>query len=392
MTSGNGADDTPVRLSYTMSIIKFVNGLLDPCQQSTYAMSLHRLAESIDLPSFFVELRHIGTHERLPSLEMLRWSAKKALEWLEVNYWTEVKKSSGKFRAEYGIETDDDSVHVIRRIRCDLDIVREVRLEDPNKIYSHSDTSNSGRKYWYAMDRLTSFVSYDADLLANVMIFQPDGMIVRSKAPNDQKMRSIIYLYRPVLQSLGPEFCMVLFRKLIQFVSSTVFLEASKSANFDLVLAKNDTRFLLPRCKGEVKQAQKWLEYIATKGNILFGSVGFVNETTVPLITQSIGLHNNEHSIALLKFFLQLNEEYLRQIQMTEKVSKVLQTMEKFSLPDTVGLPTKIPKKKLGKDTAVESSVPAHMKRKFDESSTVCLFETYDNWKPVPFGRLNTNK
>lgn len=83
-------DKLSVKLSYTMSLIRFVNGILDPTQQSQFAIPLHTLAKRIGLPSWFVDLRHWGTHEReLPSLEMLRITAKDALVWLWDHYWND---------------------------------------------------------------------------------------------------------------------------------------------------------------------------------------------------------------------------------------------------------------------------------------------------------------
>lgn len=86
--SEGSSDVLTVRLSYTMALIRFVNGLLDPTQQSQFAIPLHTLAKKVGLSSWFVDLRHWGTHEReLPSLDMLRNAAKEALEWLWNNYW-----------------------------------------------------------------------------------------------------------------------------------------------------------------------------------------------------------------------------------------------------------------------------------------------------------------
>lgn len=81
-------DHMNVRLTYTMALIRFVNGILDPNQKSQFAVPLHTIARNVGLSSWFVELRHWGTHEReLPSLSMLRLSTKEALKWLWQNYW-----------------------------------------------------------------------------------------------------------------------------------------------------------------------------------------------------------------------------------------------------------------------------------------------------------------
>ncbi|SMN19328.1 similar to Saccharomyces cerevisiae YKR063C LAS1 Essential nuclear protein possibly involved in bud formation and morphogenesis [Maudiozyma saulgeensis] len=79
-----------IRMAYTMALIRFVNGILDPNQQAQYAIPLHRLAQNVGLGSSFVELRHWGTHERdLPSIEMLRITTKEALTWLWDHYWND---------------------------------------------------------------------------------------------------------------------------------------------------------------------------------------------------------------------------------------------------------------------------------------------------------------
>ncbi|AMD22484.1 HHL286Wp [Eremothecium sinecaudum] len=84
----NSAPVDAVKLSYTLALIRFVNGMLDPTQQSQFAIPLHTLAELNGLPSWFVELRHAGTHERdMISLEMLRMGCKEALDWLWEHYW-----------------------------------------------------------------------------------------------------------------------------------------------------------------------------------------------------------------------------------------------------------------------------------------------------------------
>ena len=65
-----------VRQSYAAAIIRFVNGLVDPLQLSTYARPIASIAAQIGLPQRLVELRHAATHEELPSLDVLRDSAR----------------------------------------------------------------------------------------------------------------------------------------------------------------------------------------------------------------------------------------------------------------------------------------------------------------------------
>ena len=90
---GSNNDSNVLQLSYTMALIRFVNGLLDPFQQSNFAIPLHQLAKNLNLPSFFVELRHMGTHESLPNLNILRIASRQALNWLYDNYWNHVEET-----------------------------------------------------------------------------------------------------------------------------------------------------------------------------------------------------------------------------------------------------------------------------------------------------------
>ncbi|CCF59091.1 hypothetical protein KAFR_0G00580 [Kazachstania africana CBS 2517] len=87
----NRATDTNViKLSYTMALIRFVNGILDPNQRAQFAIPLHIVAKNVGLSSWFVDLRHWGTHEReLPGLDMLRVACREALVWLWDHYWND---------------------------------------------------------------------------------------------------------------------------------------------------------------------------------------------------------------------------------------------------------------------------------------------------------------
>lgn len=77
-----------MQMTYTMILIRFVNGLLDPSQQTQFAIPLFTIARRVGLPSWFVDLRHWGTHERdLPNIDMLRMAVNEAHAWLWDNYW-----------------------------------------------------------------------------------------------------------------------------------------------------------------------------------------------------------------------------------------------------------------------------------------------------------------
>jgi hypothetical protein len=76
-----------LRMLYSIAIIRAVNGLVDPGQQSYFAQSVLVLGEKLGLPGWIVELRHDGTHKRLPSMSVLRAAAQYMIDWYERNYW-----------------------------------------------------------------------------------------------------------------------------------------------------------------------------------------------------------------------------------------------------------------------------------------------------------------
>ncbi|KAJ3024067.1 rRNA-processing protein las1 [Thoreauomyces humboldtii] len=71
-----------------MAFIRFVNGVVDANQKGMYATSVANIAVQLGLPGWFVDLRHAGTHDRLPALPLLRTGCTQALQWLHANYWT----------------------------------------------------------------------------------------------------------------------------------------------------------------------------------------------------------------------------------------------------------------------------------------------------------------
>eukprot|EP01041_Mallomonas_annulata_P002864 gene2864-5628_t len=79
--------DNELRMMYAIVIVRAVNGLVDPGQQSYFAESVLSLATKVGLPAWFVELRHDATHSALPSLAVLREGATCLLTWYLNNYW-----------------------------------------------------------------------------------------------------------------------------------------------------------------------------------------------------------------------------------------------------------------------------------------------------------------
>jgi hypothetical protein len=81
------SSELTLRLQYSMSIIRLVNGIADSSQRGKVAASIASLASAAGLPRVLVDLRHQATHNELPSLAVLRTGAGMALQWLMESYW-----------------------------------------------------------------------------------------------------------------------------------------------------------------------------------------------------------------------------------------------------------------------------------------------------------------
>ncbi len=83
----DGSSERAIALSYAMALTRLVNGIVDPLQQRARASSVARLAAEVGLPASLVEIRHESTHNRLPSVPILRIAADQAMLWLHERYW-----------------------------------------------------------------------------------------------------------------------------------------------------------------------------------------------------------------------------------------------------------------------------------------------------------------
>ncbi|KAK6533454.1 rRNA-processing protein las1 [Orbilia ellipsospora] len=112
--------DTPrqselmVRMGYSTAICRFVNGLLDPAQKSHFAVSMYSLAQELQLPASFVDIRHAATHEALPPLGVLRTTCSRAFDWLWVHYWDKIDASGGVVEMGGKLEKRVDQAQISR--------------------------------------------------------------------------------------------------------------------------------------------------------------------------------------------------------------------------------------------------------------------------------------
>eukprot|EP00878_Enallax_costatus_P031813 GHUV01034861.1.p1 GENE.GHUV01034861.1~~GHUV01034861.1.p1 ORF type:complete len:167 (+),score=22.92 GHUV01034861.1:440-940(+) len=83
----NGLSQQQIRLQYSATIVRMVNGIADSQQKGRVAVSVNTLAEAAGLSRLLVDIRHESTHNELPSLSTLQLAARQALDWLVTQYW-----------------------------------------------------------------------------------------------------------------------------------------------------------------------------------------------------------------------------------------------------------------------------------------------------------------
>ncbi|CAO3677774.1 unnamed protein product [Umbelopsis vinacea] len=190
-----------LRLMYTMAFVRFVNGIVDPAQKRQFAVSVGALAERLQLPLWFVELRHAGTHEYLPSLQVLRNGSRQALMWLHDFYWMAALKPDGSAPLTKG------SLTQIREMLGAYKDARKKQLKELKTI-----KSVESRECSKAIKRIISTVSTDVIRDGLIPILLDIGGIVpagKKKRPTPTSMilsEDLIELWTPLLRHLDMSF------------------------------------------------------------------------------------------------------------------------------------------------------------------------------------------
>lgn len=201
-----------LRLMYAMAIIRFVNGLVDREQKGKFAKSINQLARSMGLPSWFVDLRHASTHERLPSLTVLRAGALQAVGWLHDNYWIHNIKPKHLQQLQQGNPKIKEKLN--RYKECRKSYIKEKysgKKDDPNPYVSCIET-------------LIEMIDEDVirediiPLLLGVGGLVPTGKKKRASAEEMTISKGLIELWTPLIQGLDvgfPNFGNILISSII---------------------------------------------------------------------------------------------------------------------------------------------------------------------------------
>ncbi|RPB23768.1 Las1-domain-containing protein [Terfezia boudieri ATCC MYA-4762] len=214
-----GASQLNLQLSYSTAICRFVNGLLDPAQQSHFAISMHTLARNLNLPASFVEIRHAATHENLPSLAVLRTAASRALGWLWSNYWVWVGATPID---EVNPEVEPQDVN-LSRARLLLKQWRKLRRQNPTREIKEGENVPESREALAIIRDCVGICGTTEGLDGVVDAFLEEKALIPSgKKKSSALMKGAFLLWLPLLEPLdvsAPNFAEQLISSMLEILT-----------------------------------------------------------------------------------------------------------------------------------------------------------------------------
>ncbi|GMM46898.1 rRNA-processing protein [Pichia kluyveri] len=366
--NNSSSSDLSTRLQYSMCIIKFVNGLLDPYQQSMFNISLHKLAIELNLPDYFVESRHISTHEKLPSLEMLRIIIDKALNWLKVNYW-EIALNEYKSLNLLNINTNDwinaieKSNNYYQQKQQKLYLSNNPHLLSDDDIKQLHETLKNIKKYRKLQingtnnntsqlsNQINTFKSIinkkSHDSIINILISNNYLILNGEKSYNlnIKQINGIRMIWSNLLEKLPLPFIEKLWIKL--FKLSTIETNSS-----------------------QLLQLNEWIVWILT-------NISFINHSNINQIIDLL-LIKSQISVKCLPI---IKEKYstLLSTQLDKKLSNIQLMMDKFWVfEETIN----------DKKHKIEGDLVEESMKKPNQLKPFLFTKAVDDkdWRPIPFG------
>ena len=82
------AQKCPTTSACSLAIVRFINNLLDAQQDTVHAIPLSALCHQLNIPSFWVDIRHQITHQSMPSLSLMQSIVGQMHQYLYSEFWT----------------------------------------------------------------------------------------------------------------------------------------------------------------------------------------------------------------------------------------------------------------------------------------------------------------
>lgn len=386
-------DPDTLRLSYSMAIVRFVNGHLDPHQQGAYAIPLHQLAKNLNLPSFFVEMRHMATHEGLPSLNFLRHAVRQALNWLHLHYWEKLEENSTlKYVAEPEGSQDNSPYNseFAKEVIENLKIFKRIRKQNLDQEIKYGNSTDIGKRYWKAIGNLKKASDDNVNVLFSVMVcnnfLMYNGEKLEARSKKKFKFNTLFFkLYKPLLDELGVYVCL----ELLQFL-----LSKCKEYAYGLISDFDKLHMLYFTSDLEVLQAKAWIMHLV---DALISPARF--KADFSLVTSVLNLAVAAVRELPTKDLLDLLGDLETQIntppmhsgisvEMLQSLISIIREAKLESL--SLSFPPSLSDILHDSLKEASSSLPASKKLKLSpnvlQNKKAFFFEPYDKWSPLPFG------
>ena len=85
--------ESPSLSNCALSIVRFINNLLDSQQDTVHAIPLSALCHQLNIPSFWVDIRHQITHQGMPSISVMQSIVAQMHQYLDNEFWALLSKS-----------------------------------------------------------------------------------------------------------------------------------------------------------------------------------------------------------------------------------------------------------------------------------------------------------
>lgn len=387
---GSNNDSNVLQLSYTMALIRFVNGLLDPFQQSNFAIPLHQLAKNLNLPSFFVELRHMGTHELLPNLNILRIASRQALNWLYDNYWNHVEETDDLEDSEdnEGEKLEINRVTpIIEYCITNLKVFKKIRKQDLSLVIKFGNSSESGIKYWKALGNLKGRLLGDPEVLIKILIFKNFLVYNHDKlqVKESKKYRFnslLIKLYKPLIEEFGTDFKLQLLFSIFSSLNAYIHDDIQ---SLDMKLGFEFKH------GDEIKQIKEWASFLILDLLLLrtVTSEKYKCDSYEVLVNLMIDKIQKVDIIYQLEF-MQVLQSSLEKLQANSQSKKDLcskvTALCKQTKIKSLAAPPSLDDILNGAISEESSERPSKKQKTATHIKPIFLFEEHASWNPVPFG------
>ena len=137
-----------IRAVYSAAFCRFVTGFCDIGRHKERTLepsSMLEIAKQIDMPVYFVALRHEATHEELPGIQRLVKATREALHWLWKVYWSRLEEPEDLEAVKAALPAfKDEAATVLRNFRRSRrDALRKNVQRSPEQLEELASTCNA---------------------------------------------------------------------------------------------------------------------------------------------------------------------------------------------------------------------------------------------------------